>query len=300
VGGRPPRHCPRYGGVRITTGSCEVLKPATDHQVNNAERGARALCDIAHRSSNGRIARRRGIPVARAGPRPGWPAGRPALDTRLLTIALALVAARRRAIGMATKGSPAPSANGAAKHDRVLGSPHGRLTGPKSGPRRGYRVPHARAMTGVGAPYTPRTAVLIPVWGRAQPAPAALRRLVLQPRSNIHLAGLRFTRHQRGFTQFTRPDIPLACGRPDGTGRRLSFPLRLPHPADQESTTHAKGRDRPSSTDLEQRFTTSAEPPILRVHSLRATSRRTVQRWHEQATWRPVKAAGPPRRNDVS
>ena len=127
--------------------------------------GARARCDIAHRSSNGRMARRRGIPVARAGPRPGWPAGRPALDTRLLTIALALVAARRRAIGMATKGSPAPSANGAAKHDRVLGSPHGRLTGPKSGPRRGYRVPHARAMTGVGAPYTPRTAVLIPVWG---------------------------------------------------------------------------------------------------------------------------------------
>jgi hypothetical protein len=81
--------------------------------------GARARCDIAHRSSNGRIARRRGIPVARAGPRPGWPAGRPALDTRLLTIALALVAARRRAIGMATKGSPGPSANGAAKHDRV-------------------------------------------------------------------------------------------------------------------------------------------------------------------------------------
>ena len=28
--------------------------------------------------------------------------------------------------------------------------------------RRGYRVPHARAATGVGAPYTPRTTVLIP------------------------------------------------------------------------------------------------------------------------------------------
>ena len=35
---------------------------------------------------------------------------------------------------------------------------------PKSvpGPRRGYRVPHARATTGVGAPNTPRTAVLLP------------------------------------------------------------------------------------------------------------------------------------------
>ena len=30
------------------------------------------------------------------------------------------------------------------------------------GPRRGYRVPHARAVTGVGALCTPRTAVLIP------------------------------------------------------------------------------------------------------------------------------------------
>jgi hypothetical protein len=45
-----------------------------------------------------------------------------------------------------------------------LGPPHGRLTGHAEGapgPRRGYRVPHARAATGVGAPSTPRTAVLI-------------------------------------------------------------------------------------------------------------------------------------------
>jgi hypothetical protein len=34
-----------------------------------------------------------------------------------------------------------------------------------AGPRRGYRVPHARAMTGVGALYTPRTTVLAPIWG---------------------------------------------------------------------------------------------------------------------------------------
>jgi hypothetical protein len=43
-----------------------------------------------------------------------------------------------------------------------LGLPCGRLTGRAAGPRRGYRVPHARAATGEGAPYTPRTAVLFP------------------------------------------------------------------------------------------------------------------------------------------
>ena len=59
-----------------------------------------------------------------------------------------------------------------------LGLPHGRLTG-NAGPRRGYRVPHARAATGVGAPYTLSPAVLIPAEGRAQPAPAAQRRPVL-------------------------------------------------------------------------------------------------------------------------
>ena len=52
-----------------------------------------------------------------------------------------------------------------------------------------------------------------------------------------------------------------------GGGIEQQLPLRLPHPADQESTRHARGGDRPSSTDLKQRFTTSAEPPILRVHS---------------------------------
>ena len=71
-----------------------------------------------------------------------------------------------------------------------FGSPHGRLTGHATGepgPRRGYRVPHARAATGVGALYTPRTAVLLPAEGRARPAPAAPPRLVLRPRSSISL-----------------------------------------------------------------------------------------------------------------
>jgi hypothetical protein len=71
-----------------------------------------------------------------------------------------------------------------------LGPPRGRLTGPRPGPRRGYRVPHARAATGVGAPYTPRTAVLIPTEARAQPAPAALPRPVPAPHLNLPPAGI--------------------------------------------------------------------------------------------------------------
>ena len=124
------------------------------------------------------------------------------------------------------------------------------LPQPKSGPRRGYRVPHARATTGVGAPYTPRTAVLLPAKTTAQPAPAASQRPVLAPSYGIPSAGLCFTRHQRGFTQFTRPVIPLACGRPDGTGRPWAFP-RASNPADQEPDDARRGGDRPSSTDLD-------------------------------------------------
>jgi hypothetical protein len=58
-----------------------------------------------------------------------------------------------------------------------LGVPHGRLTGPGAGPRRGYRFPHVRAAAGVGASYTPRTAVLIPAasCGVAAPAPCLPR-----------------------------------------------------------------------------------------------------------------------------
>jgi len=63
----------------------------------------------------------------------------------------------------------------------------------------------------------------------------------LHPAPASHRAGLRLTRHQREFKQFTRPTIPLACGRPDGTGRPRAFP-RASHPADQEPTTHAEVR----------------------------------------------------------
>jgi hypothetical protein len=61
---------------------------------------------------------------------------------------------------------------------------------------------------------------------------------------------------------------------PGWNGHALGRPLELRAPP--SPAAHVEGGDRPSSTDLKQRSTTSAEPPILRVHSLRATSRRTV------------------------
>src|SRR5450755_3536790 len=72
----------------------------------------------------------------------------------------------------------------------------------------------------------------------------------LHPAPTSHRTGLGLTRHQRGFKQFTRPTVPLACGRPDGTGRPWAFP-RASHPADQEPTTHAEVGTGHRSTDLE-------------------------------------------------
>ena len=91
---------------------------------------------------------------------------------------------------------------------RGLGLPYGRLTGPKPGPRRGYHVPHVRAATGVGAPCTPRTAVLTRL--TLTLSAGAYRFSTASPYTprNIPSAGLRITRHQRRFTQFTRPVFP--------------------------------------------------------------------------------------------
>ena len=103
--------------------------------------------------------------------------------------------------------------------------------------RSAYRArPPARTSTGL-----PRSArvssdrggcPLDPGDGGAPPEPSGVpgRRLPLpsgqslNPSSSNPSTGVHFTRHQRGFKQFTRPAIPLACGRPDGTGHRLGFP----------------------------------------------------------------------------
>ena len=156
-----------------------------------------------------------------------------------------------------------------------LGLPGGRLTGPKAGPRRGYRVPHARATSGVGALSTPRTVVLIPAKSSPCPAPAALLRPVLQPRSSIPSCGALLDEASTRVQAIRPSALPLACSS-RMEREPLGFPLELrtpPLPA-----AHVEGGARPSSTNLEQRSMTSATPPILRVHSMRATSRRTTSR----------------------
>ena len=118
------------------------------------------------------------------------------------------------------------------------------------GPRRGYRVPHERAATGVGALYTPGTAVLIPAGGSC--SAGACRSTAASPSTLLQHPICRGPLDEASTrVHGIHPSgLPLACGRPDGTSRRFGFPLMLPHPADQEPTTHVKGGDRPSSTDL--------------------------------------------------
>ena len=145
-----------------------------------------------------------------------------------------------------------------------------------AGPRRGYRVPHARAATGVGALSTPRTTVLTPT-GVASPAGACRFTAAspCTPPQHPTSRGSRFTRHQRGFTQVHPSGLPLACGRPDGTGA-LGLSPGLRTPPTRSRTTHVRGGDRPSSTDLELPLNVIIRrSPIRVVHSMRATSRRT-------------------------
>jgi len=167
-----------------------------------------------------------------------------------------------------------------------LGPPHGRLTGPRSGPRRGYRVPHACATTGVGALFTPRTAVLIPAETPAQPAPAASQRPVLSsPPPTTHRRGS-LTRHQQGFRRFTRPVFP-APGAPGQDEKRLGLTLELRTPPTKsrrrtsrrgQAIEHGPGTTRPTSHPVDLQSC---------VHSLRATSRRTASR---STTRRPTSA----------
>jgi hypothetical protein len=124
-----------------------------------------------------------------------------------------------------------------------------------------------------GCPLYPEDSGARPARSPPRPAPAASQRQSLYPATTSHHARLRFTRHQQRFKPFTRPVFPSPAP-PGWNRRRFGFPPELRTPP--SPVAHVRGGDRPSSTDLEQRFTTSAEPPILRVHSMRATSRRTA------------------------
>ena len=123
------------------------------------------------------------------------------------------------------------------------------------GPRRGFRFPHTRAATGLGALATPRPCVL---HSRAT-HPAAARSLCREPGpttlSSSHLPGLFITRPSRVHLTFTRPVFsgPVAPGWIRCPVRRIP---RASHPIDQEPAAHAKVGDGRSSTHPERHFGT--------------------------------------------
>ena len=144
------------------------------------------------------------------------------------------------------------------------------------GPRRGYRVSHTRATTGLGAFYTPRTTVLIP---DRTASPASVCRSTTaspyHPAPASHRARLCFTRHQRRFKQFTRPIFPSPATARMERAAASAFP-RASHPAGQEPDNARRGGDRPTEHGPETRSTSSTEPPMSRIYSMCATSRRTA------------------------
>ena len=102
----------------------------------------------------------------------------------------------------------------------------------------------------MGALCAPGTTVLIPDRGHF-PA-GACRFAAARPCTPPHIPSSEDPLNEASTrVHSVRPSgLPLACGRPDGTGRPWAFP-RASHPADQEPDDARQGGDRPSSTDLE-------------------------------------------------
>ena len=101
----------------------------------------------------------------------------------------------------------------------TVGLPNHRL-----GPRRGFRVPHARAATGVGALCSPGTTVLIPDRGHYPPAPAASQRPVPPPRKPSHRRGSCLTRHQPRVHTCSPVQSSPRLWPPGWNGPPLGFP----------------------------------------------------------------------------
>ena len=124
-----------------------------------------------------------------------------------------------------------------------------------AGPRRGFRVSHARAAIGVGALSTPGTTVLILTAVALRPASVASQRRVPKPRHDHHLCGaLLDEASPRVHTNSPVRSSPRLWPS-DETGA-LGLYRRASHVA---LTGHARrGGDRSSSTDLNQRSTSSS------------------------------------------
>ena len=118
--------------------------------------------------------------------------------------------------------------------------------------------------------------MLIPI-GRVSPA-GACRFAAASPCTRPYIPSTRISHNEASTrVQAIRPSgLPLACGRPDGTGRpwaRASgFAPRRPRADDAR-----RDGDRPSSTDLELPLNSHSSISNPIVHSMRATSRRTTR-----------------------
>ena len=151
--------------------------------------------------------------------------------------------------------------------------------------RSAYRArPAARTSTGLprsartscdrgGCPLYPEDGGAHPAGSPPRPAPAASQRPVPKPRHDIPPCEALLHEASTGV-QSRSPVRSSPRPRPrDGTSGASASP-RASHPTVTGSARQGRGQANehgPGTT-----LTTSAEPPILRVHSMRATSRRTA------------------------
>ena len=84
---------------------------------------------------------------------------------------------------------------------------------------------------------------------RAQPAPAASQRPVPSPRYQQPICEGALDEASTRVQAIHPSGLPLACDRPDGTGRHLGFPPSFA-PRRPGADNARRGGDRPSSTDL--------------------------------------------------
>jgi hypothetical protein len=154
--------------------------------------------------------------------------------------------------------------------------------------RSAYRTRHA-ARTPTGLPRSARMSCdrggcpLYPEDGGALPGQVvsltgACRSAAASPYTppQLPIDGDSLTRHQRGFTQFTRPVFPSPAAARMERAAASAFP-RASHPADQEPTTHVEvGTGQRARTWNYSLNITSVDLQSV-VHSQRATSRRTTK-----------------------
>ena len=143
----------------------------------------------------------------------------------------------------------------------------------RTGPRRGFRVSHARAAIGVGALSTPGTTVLALTGVAHRPAPAASQRRVPALRQDIaSMRGSALRSITKGSRVFTRPIFPLPVA-PGCNGSVLGFtPSFAPRPCGRRTSRWGQVIEHGPETTLYV-IDLASNPSV--VLSMRATSRRT-------------------------